>query len=85
MARLAIYEHLFELNRGFEQVLRALESLSRIGKVDKTELHRLGAWSEESRASINSYLTSIIEQTETETAGRLYRRRLARERKEETD
>ena len=62
----------------------ALAALSRDEQFDRIELRRLGAWSEEARASINSYLASVIEGTATETAGRLYRRRLARERKEES-
>jgi hypothetical protein len=84
MARWATYEHLLRLNAGFEQVQDALSALSRNEQFDRTELRRLGAWSEEARASINSYLASVIEGTATGTAGRLYRRRLARERKEES-
>jgi hypothetical protein len=38
---------------------------------------------EEARAALSSYLTDVIEMAETEEAGRLWSRRLARERKEE--
>ena len=84
MERLVTYEHLLRLNAGFEEVHGGLAALSKDQKFDRTELRRLRAWSEEARASINSYLASVIEGTATETAGRLYRRRLARERKEES-
>jgi predicted nucleic acid-binding Zn-ribbon protein len=83
MARLRIYEHLLQLNTGFQQVRNALVALSKEQQFDRSELRRFEESSEEARASINSYLANIIEGTETAAAGRLSSRRLKRERKEE--
>jgi len=52
---LTIYQHLLEINAGFEQV----------------------------RVAIASYSTGVIETEETDEAGRLFRLRRARERRED--
>jgi len=52
---------------------------------NRTELVRFEAWSEETRSSIDSYLLGVIESAETLLAGRPYRRRLGRERHDDTD
>jgi len=84
MPRLNTYEHLLSINTGFDLIRNALRALGRGTLFDRKELVRFESWSEETRSSINSYLTGVIESAETDAAGRLYRRRLARERKDET-
>jgi hypothetical protein len=80
---LEIYQQLWELHAGFEQVRRALRSLGQQPTFRTGEVERLGAWLEEARAATASYLTGAIEEAETNEAGRLFRNRLARERREE--
>ena len=85
MPRLNTYEQLLSINTGFELVRKALGALSRGNMFDRKELARFEAWSEETRSSINSYLLGVVEAAETDLAGRLYRRRLARERNDDSD
>ena len=80
---LAVYERLCEINRGFEQVRRALIELGRSRLFDTSELQRCRELATESKAVINSYLTNTLETAETDHAGRLFRRRIARERKDD--
>jgi hypothetical protein len=80
---LDVYQQLWELHAGFEQVRRALRELGRQRTFQAREVERLSAWLEEGRAATASYLTGAIEEAETNEAGRLFRNRLARERSEE--
>jgi hypothetical protein len=80
---LGVYEQLWELHAGFEQVRRALRGLGQRRTFHASEIERLGAWLEEARAATASYLAGAIEEAETNEAGRLFRLRVARERKEE--
>ena len=79
---LEVYKQLWELHAGFEQVRRALRSLGEQATFRPREIDRLGAWLEEARAATASYLTGAMEDAETNEAGRLFKNRLARERKE---
>ena len=79
---LEVYEQLLQINAGFEQVSRALHGIGRNRLFDRQELERYRALAAEAQALINSYLSDVIETTETDQAGRLSRRRLARERRE---
>ena len=80
---LAVYEQLWELHAGFDQVRRALRSLAQHRTFHAREVERLGAWLEEARAATASYLTGAIEEAETNEAGRIFRVRRRRELKEE--
>ena len=80
---LAIYQHLLEINAGFEQVRVALAALDQSAMFDRAELKRFSALSAEARAAIASYLAGVMETAETDEAGRLSRLRRARERAEE--
>jgi hypothetical protein len=80
---LSIYEQLLAVNAGFEQVRRALAALAQRRGFERGEIARFGGMADEARAAIASYLTGVIEAAETEEAGRLFSRRLARERKDE--
>ena len=80
---LEVYENLWQLHAGFEQVQRALRSLALNRTFHSGEIERLGAWLEEARAATASYLAGAIEEAETNEAGRLFRRRRAREQAEE--
>jgi hypothetical protein len=81
---LAIYEHLLAVNTGFEQVRRALSATAQNRRFERGEIARFHALAEETRAAITSYIASVIELAETEQAGLLYKRRIVRERTEET-
>jgi hypothetical protein len=80
---LEVYENLWQLHAGFEQVRRALRSLEQNRIFHAREIERLAAWLEEARAATASYLTGAIEEAESNEAGRLFRRRRAREQQEE--
>ena len=80
---LAVYQQLWELHAGFEQVMRALHGLGQQPTFQAREVGRLSSWVEEARAATASYLAGAIEEAETNEAGRLFRNRLARERKDE--
>ena len=78
-----VYEQLWALRSGFAQVRCALRGLGKHRAFHPGELERLGAWLEEARAATASYLTGVIEEAETNQAGRLFKLRLRRERKED--
>ena len=80
---LDVYKQLWELHAGLEQIRRALASLAQQPTFQAREVERLGTWLEEARAATASYLTGAIEDAETNEAGRLFKNRLARERKEQ--
>jgi hypothetical protein len=79
---LSAYEHLFELNRGFDEVGRALRALSDNRLFDAAELKRCRELVLEGRAVVNSYLAQVLAEAGADQAGRLFRRRIHRERKE---
>jgi hypothetical protein len=79
----SVYEYLLAVNVGFEQARSALAALEARQGFSRGEIARLGAMAEEARAAITSYLTNVIETAETAQAGRMSRRRLARERRDE--
>jgi hypothetical protein len=70
-------------NRGFQQALEGLAALRQYPAFQARELDRCAALTKETRAVINSYLASIIEDAETTAAGRRYRKRRLQEKKEE--
>jgi hypothetical protein len=78
-----IYERLFLINKGFEDVLRNLRALQRLPPFGKADITRFEELSKEARAATNSYLTELLGRVETDEAGRLFRTRLVREREEE--
>jgi len=80
---LAIYQHLLEINAGFEQVRVALAALDQSAMFNRAELERFSALSAEARAAIASYLAGVIESEETAEAGRLFRLRRRSERAED--
>jgi hypothetical protein len=80
---LEAYEQLLEINAGYEHVIRSLTALRAHAAFDCDQLNRFRALAREARASTNSYLTGALETVETDDAGRRFRRRLRRERKDE--
>ena len=80
---LAAYEGLREINAGYEQVIRSLIALRAHAAFDRNQLKLFRALAKEARASTNSYLTGALESVETEDAGKRFRRRVQRERKED--
>jgi hypothetical protein len=80
---LSVYERLWELNSGFQPVRRALSGLRQQRMFHAREIERFSQWIEEARAATASYFAGAIEEAATTEAGRLFRLRLRRERKEE--
>jgi len=81
--KLKVYEHLLHINKAFDQVIRSIGALGKYRQFHAGELARLRRHSKETRASLNAYLTAIIESEETDEAGRRFGTRLAQERKDE--
>jgi hypothetical protein len=82
--RALAYEQLQAIHTGFERVRLALGNLKGLPGLDRTELGVFSEFADEARATTLSYLTEAIESTETEYAGRLFRRRQIRDRKNES-
>jgi hypothetical protein len=80
---LKVYEHLLVVNAGFDQVLRGLAGLRNHRSFHGTELDRFKALSKEARAATNSYVAGVLEQNETDEAGRRFGRRWERQQREE--
>jgi hypothetical protein len=79
----SVYQQLFRMNRGFDAVLRALSVLRDHDGFHASELRRFRNLTREARASMNSYLTAVLESQETDEAGRLFRKRIRREKAED--
>ncbi len=81
--KVQIYEQLFRLNQGFDEILTALAALRQHPAFPASELERFTAVSKETRASTNSFLTAILEAAETADAGRRYRKRRRQEKQDD--
>jgi hypothetical protein len=81
--RRKVYEHVLEMNQGFDQVLRSLKALAKYRGLQRNEIRRFEQLARESRAATNSYLLESLGRLETAAAGRLFVQRKAREQKEE--
>jgi len=81
--KLDVYEHLLRINRGFNLVIKGLAALRKHGAFHRGELARFRALSRETRAATNSFLAGAIESSETNEAGRRFRKRRAQERSDE--
>ena len=79
------YEQLNRINQSFDQVLDNLRSLRKHSALQNDEVRRFEALTAETRASINSYLLEAFATLETAEAGRLFRKRVVRERREEQE
>ena len=80
-----VYERLWRLNQGFAEVRRCLRELGaeQFGTFSRRQMRPYEEWVEELQAAINSHLLGELESSATERAGRLFRRRQARETAEE--
>ena len=81
----ASYENLWRMNQGYDEVLKSLRVLRKHPAVDSQEVRRFEELAAEARAATNSYLLDMLGTMETEAAGHWFRKRLARERKEERE
>jgi hypothetical protein len=81
--KVEIYEHLLLINTAYDQVLQSLAALQKHRPFHAAEVARFRRSSKEARASLNSYLTAVIESAETAQAGRLFGRRVAQEHVDE--
>ena len=77
------YEYLLEMNRGYDQVVRSLKSLAKYPALRPGEITQFAHLAEETRSATNSHLLDVMAAIEIARAGRLSRRRTARERKQE--
>jgi mono/diheme cytochrome c family protein len=78
-----VYLHLWLINRAFERVLKSLDVLRGHPGFRRGEMDRFRNLSQEARAAMNSYLVNVVETAETDKAGRHFRKRIRRERREE--
>ena len=69
--KVEIYEQLFHLNKGYDEIITALAALRQHPAFPASELDRFTAVSKETRASAYSFLAAILEATETADAGPL--------------
>jgi hypothetical protein len=82
--KLPVYKHLLDINAGFDQVVRALAALRKNDAFLARELDRFSALAKEARAATNSYLIGVMEQAETDEAGRRFGKRRERELREDS-
>jgi len=81
--KLDVYEHLAQINAGFDQAIRSLIALRKHGAFPRGTLARFTALSKETRAATISFLAGMIEAAETAEAGRRFRERRAQESADE--
>jgi hypothetical protein len=81
--KLPVYKHLLDINAGFDQVVRGLAALRKYDAFLAKELDRYSALVKETRAATNSYLLGVLDQAETDEAGRRFGKRRDRELREE--
>ena len=77
------YRNLCAMNEGFEQVRRSLKALAQDPPLQPDEIRRFERLTAEARVATNSYVLVALGAAETDQAGRQYKRRKARERREE--
>jgi hypothetical protein len=81
--RRKVYEHVLEMNQGFDRVLRSLKALAKHPGLHRNEIRRFEQLARESRAATNSYLLESLGRLETAEAGHLFVQRRVREQKDE--
>ena len=81
--KLEVYEHVLQMNAGFDQAIRSLRALRKHSGFRGGMLARFTTLFKETRADANSYLASVIETGETREAGGRFRKRKAQERVDE--
>ena len=80
---LASYKHLYAINAGFEQIIASLGALKSHPAFDRKQLKVLSDLAREARASSSAYLTEVLQTIELAEAGRRFRQRIRRERRDE--
>ena len=78
-----LYERLFRINEGFATVALHLRLLRQHRWLHANQIRRFEEMTAEARAATNSYLLETFATQETKEAGRLFRKRLSREQKED--
>jgi hypothetical protein len=81
--KLPVYQHLLNLNAGFDQVVRSLAALRKHDAFLAKDLDHFSSLAKEARAATNSYLLNAMENIETDEAGRRFGKRREREQREE--
>jgi hypothetical protein len=77
------YKHLYEMNAGYEQVIASLAELRRDRALDRATLRDLTDLAREARACSNACIAETLQELELAEAGRRFKRRITRERREE--
>jgi hypothetical protein len=77
--KLEIYQHVLDINAGFDQVVRGLAALQKNDAFLAKEVVRFSELAKEARAATNSYLVGVVEREETHEAGRRFGKRRDRE------
>jgi hypothetical protein len=78
-----VYERVLAINAGFDQVRRAFQELRKCPGFQPSEVDRFRQETEEIRASAMSYIAEVIQTEEADAAGRRFRKRMARQRREQ--
>jgi hypothetical protein len=81
--KVEVYFQLWLINRAFDRVLKSLAVLRELPGFHRGEIDRFRNLSQETQSAMNSYLVSVVEVAETGKAGRHFRKRVARERKDD--
>ena len=81
--KLQVYNHILGINVSFDRVVRSLVALRKHDAYHRRELGCFSALAKETRAATNSYLAGVMEQVETDEAGRRFGKRRDREQREE--
>jgi hypothetical protein len=66
-----VYEHVLEMNQGYDQVLRSLKALAKHPGLQPGEIRRFEQLTRETRAATNSFVLESLARRETADAGRL--------------
>ena len=81
--KVKVYEHVLEMNRGFEHVRTSLKALAKYPGLHCGEIRRFEQLARENCAATNSYLLESLGRLETADAGHLFAQRRFREQKDE--
>ena len=73
------------MNAAYDQVISSISALRSDRAFNRGELESLRDQAREARASANAYVAEVLQQAELAEAGRLFKRRIRRERKQASE
>ena len=80
---LGVYRRLAEFEAAFAQLRITLYDLEASHLFERAAVARFARLIDEARAAASSYLLEVLEEVETREAGRMFRKRMREERKQE--